>query len=113
MKFATAAALASVAIAKPRVQGPNYSHQWDLVNVDGFNVLFSSSYDIALTTDTSKTNVTWNVDPKNAGTVKFDSYFSGYAIWEIQLGMNVGDYAWFILKSKLTAADIRPLNLSL
>jgi hypothetical protein len=47
-----------------------------------------------------------------AGNVRYDTFAAGFADWEVQLGLNIGDYAWFILKSKVKAADIRLLNLA-
>lgn len=61
MKFGTslaAATIATVASAttapKPNVANFAYAHQWDVVNVEGFNLLFSSAYDIGVMTDVLK-----------------------------------------------------------
>lgn len=112
MRIGTAlasAAIASVASAeyKPKVMNLAYAHQWDVVNVEGFNMLFASAYDIGVMTDVTKTNL------KDAyqGQVQFNWMLRGFADWEIQWGMNIGDYFWFIFKSKGTGLDIRPINV--
>ena len=112
MKFGStlaAATIATVAAAeyKPKVSNFAYAHQWDVVNVEGFNLLFASAYDIGIMTDITKTNLT----APNQGNVRFNWFLRAFADWEIQVGMNIGDYMWFIFKSKGIGLDIRPVNL--
>jgi hypothetical protein len=112
MKFGTslaAATIATVATAdyRPKVANFAYAHQWDLINVEGFNAIFSSSYDIGVQTDVWKTNL----KGRHEGNVMYNWFLRGFADWEVQFGLNIGDYWWFIFKSKAIGIDVRPVNV--
>lgn len=92
------------AIGEPHVQ--YYAHQWDLVNMDLFHALFSSTYNAELSAEMFKTAA-------DTGRFNIGLRASSRLQWELNFGMSIFDYFWFIINVKTNLLDAHPLKLQM
>ena len=103
--LATAASGEQVrAVGEPHVE--YYVHQYDLVDVDYFHALFSSTYLAELASEMFKSNA-------NAGSFNVGWRISGRLWWEINFGMNILDFFWVIVASRVTLLDSHPIKVQM
>jgi hypothetical protein len=91
-------------IGEPHVQF--YAHQWDLVDVDFFHALFSSTYNAELSSEMFKA-------PADTGRFNIGWRAAGRLSWEINLGMNILDFFYVIIQSKVMLLDTHPIKLQM
>jgi hypothetical protein len=92
------------AVGEPHVE--YYAHQWDLIDVDLFHALFSSTYLAELASEFFKTNTT-------NGRFNIGWRVSGRLWWEINLGMNILDFMYVIVQSRVTLVDSHPIKVQM
>ena len=92
------------AVGEPHVE--YYAHQWDLIDVDYFHALFSSTYLAELASEMFKTNTT-------NGRFNIGWRVSGRLWWEINFGMNILDFMWVIVQSRVTLVDSHPIKVQM
>lgn len=89
-------------IGEPHVQ--YYAHSYDLVDVDLFNAMFSSTYLAELASEMFKSS-------KTDGTFNVGWRVSGRLWWEINFAMDILDFMWFQVQSRVTLVDSHPIKV--